>query len=119
MARDQGARAAYRGREQCRCVGCGREPSNPIERAEVAMTWLLSDPAAAGAVLERHFCRGCTPPGPVTDVACVRCGDGPLLSGDLVAEDMAATAVVQGWLAGRGWRLSGPVCPDCVGELAR
>ncbi|MFR9802818.1 hypothetical protein ACL02T_11015 [Pseudonocardia sp. RS010] len=49
----------------------------------------------------------------------MRCGDGPLLGGDLAAGDHSATAVVRDWLVGAGWRLSGPVCPDCVGELAR
>lgn len=80
---EPGTRAAHRGRVRGRYARCGQLPANPIERAEVAMTWLLPDPGAAGAVLEQHFCRGCTPPGPVADVACARCGDGPLLSGDL------------------------------------
>lgn len=85
------------------------------------MIWLLAGPSGADAdmISERHFCRGCTPAGPVEDVACVRCGDGPLLGEQLAAGDAAATAVVQDWLVGAGWRLSGPVCPDCVGELAR
>lgn len=80
------------------------------------MTWLLPGPAG---LLERHFCRGCAPTGPVDDVACVRCGDGPLLGGALAAGDKAATVVVHGWLSAAGWRTSGPVCPDCVGEPAR
>ena len=41
-------------------------------------------------------------------------GDGPLLSGEL-----AGAAAVQGWLTVAWWRLVGPVCPDCVGELTR
>lgn len=80
------------------------------------MTWLLAGPDGP---VEDHFCRGCTPGGAVADIACVRCGDGPLLTGELATGADGAGAVVQGWLEGRGWQLSGPVCPDCLGELAR
>jgi hypothetical protein len=81
------------------------------------MAWLVPGP---GGPVERRFCRACVPPGPVGEVACVRCGDGPLLAGDLAAAgDARATAAVQGWLVGAGWRLSGPVCPACVHERSR
>ena len=83
------------------------------------MTWLLPGPTGNRSVEVAHFCRGCVPAGPVDDVICARCGDGPLLGGDLAAGDAAATAGVRDWLTAAGWRLSGPVCPDCVGELAR
>jgi hypothetical protein len=33
--------------------------------------------------------------------------------------DLQATAAVDGWLVEHGWRLSGPVCPDCVAEASR
>lgn len=88
--------------------------------------WLLPGPDGAdgpdGPVgpVEARFCRGCAPTGgPVADLACMRCGEGPLLSGALAAGDDDATAVVQEWMTSAGWRLSGPVCPDCVGELVR
>lgn len=57
----------------------------------------------------------------VTDVVCVRCGEGPLLAGDAAdaAEQTPPPAPVLGWLSAAGWELSGLVCPDCVGELAR
>ena len=85
------------------------------------MTWLLPGPDPSGELLERHFCRGCAPRGPVADVVCVRCGDGPLLAGDLAGHDEQAPppAPVRGWLSAAGWHISGPVCPDCVGELGR
>lgn len=114
--------AAYRRRAPIRCSGCGQAPVNPIERAEVAMTWLLPPTDAAetqDGPVERRFCRGCAPTGPVADLACVRCGDGPLLSGTLAGGDPSAATVLQAWMTTTGWRLSGPVCPDCVGELAR
>lgn len=108
--------AAYRWACGIRCSGCGQVPTNPITRAEVAMTWLLPGP---GGVRQARFCRGCVPDGPVADLACVRCGDGPLLGGVLAAGDPAAIVVVQDWMSRTGWRTSGPVCPDCVGELGR
>lgn len=83
------------------------------------MIWLLPGSTGTDSVRERHFCRGCVPPGPVADVACLRCGDGPLLAGDLAGGDAAATAMVDDWLVGLGWRLAGPVCPDCIGGPAR
>lgn len=83
------------------------------------MLWLLPGRADADEPVERRFCRGCAPTGPVDELVCVRCGDGPLLAGALAAGDDAATVVVQAWMAEAGWRASGPVCPDCVGELAR
>lgn len=101
------------------CSACGHVPVNPIERVEVAMTWLLPETDASQGPVERRFCRSCAPSGPVADVECVRCGDGPLLAGDLAGADVEATTLVQGWMSAAGWRLSGPVCPDCVGELAR
>ncbi len=92
------------------------------------MTWLVPRIAGADADVshggsagpdERRFCRGCAPSGPVADLACVRCGDGPLLTGTLAVGDLSAATVLRAWMTSTGWRLSGPVCPDCVGELAR
>lgn len=97
--------------------------ANPLARAEIAMMWLLpgtTNPAgSAGPVDERRFCRDCAPAGPVDELVCVRCGDGPLLAGALAAGDAAATELVQGWMSAAGWRIRGPVCPDCVAELSR
>jgi hypothetical protein len=50
---------------------------DPIQRAEVAVAWPLPGPTGIDAVIEQHFCRGCTPPGPIADVVCVHWGDGP------------------------------------------
>lgn len=52
-------------------------------------------------------------------MVCVRCGDGPLLAGELAGDGEQMPVAVQGWLSAAGWELSGPVCPGCVGELAR
>jgi hypothetical protein len=98
------------------CSGCGRRGATAMARADLDTLWLLPSP---GGLLERRFCRACVPPGPVGEVACMRCGDGPLLSGELAGADTSGAAAVQGWLTVAGWRLVGPVCPDCVGELTR
>ena len=83
------------------------------------MVWLLPGADSSAGPLVRHFCRGCAPTGRVADVVCVRCEDGPLLAGDLADVDERMPVAVQGWLSAAGWELSGPVCPDCVGELGR
>lgn len=99
------------------CSGCGRPGSSAAAIADLAVQWLAPGPDRTPAA--RRFCYGCAPRGPVEEVVCVRCGDGPLLSGELTAMDLQVTAAVDGWLAEAGWRLVGPVCPDCVGELGR
>ena len=99
------------------CSGCGHVPATAAQREAVALAWLVAGPDGPAP---RRFCRDCIPPGPVGDVACAWCGDGPLLAGDLAAGDARAAAAVQGWLAGAGWRLAGSVCPACAaGELTR
>ncbi|MFR9802817.1 hypothetical protein ACL02T_11010 [Pseudonocardia sp. RS010] len=57
---------SYRAAVPTRCAGCGQAPTNPMARAEVAMTWLLPSPTGNPAVQLAHFCRGCVPAGPAT-----------------------------------------------------
>lgn len=102
-----------------RCSGCGLLATNPLTRAEIAMLWLLPGAGNGAAPMERRFCRACAPAGPVDELVCVRCGDGPLLVGALAAADEVATVVMQAWMSAAGWRVCGPVCPGRVGELAR
>ncbi len=101
-----------------RCSGCRAEPRLPAEHLDLATEWLLPGPADRAPVV-RRFCRGCAPTGPVTEILCARCGDGPLLAGELTVMDLHSTAVVDAWLERAGWWLPGPVCPDCVGERSR
>lgn len=99
------------------CSRCQAEPRTPSEYLDLATQWLL--PAASGAALVvRRFCRGCAPSGPVAEVVCRRCGDGPLLAGALAVMDLPVTAAVDAWLEREGWRTAEPWCPDCVGESA-
>lgn len=103
------------------CSSCGRGASTVAEAADLATVWLVpaAGPAPGAAAAARRFCRGCAPRGPVDEVVCARCGDGPLLTGDLTGMDLEVSALVDAWLAEAGWRLAGPVCPGCVVEVSR
>ena len=59
--------------------------------------WLLPG-QRGGEPVARRFCRGCVPAGPVAEIVCVRCGDGPLLAGALTAMDLQVAAAVDAWL---------------------
>jgi hypothetical protein len=47
-------------------------------RVDLDVLWLIE---GAGRVQARRFCMACAPRGRVTDIACVACGDGPLIGG--------------------------------------
>jgi len=102
------------------CPGCGHEPSTREEattqRADLAVTWLCADPHRPGQLLPRRHCRRCQPHGPVLDIACAVCGDGPILAGALATAAIDAGITpepVQQWLAADGWQLSRELlCPD-------
>ncbi len=98
------------------CSACGQTASTVAEIADLATVWLVPD--ASRTTVVRRFCRGCAPCGPVEEVVCARCGDGPLLAGALTAMDLEVSAMVDVWLVEAGWRLAGPVCPGCVAEAA-
>jgi len=108
------------------CPGCGHEPRTREEattqRADLAVTWLCADPNRPGQVLTRRHCRRCQPHGPVVDLACVVCGDGPILAGALATAAIDAGTPpepVQQWLAADGWRLIPELlCPDHRTESA-
>jgi len=108
------------------CPGCGHEPRTREEattqRADLAVTWLCTDPARPGQVLTRRHCRRCQPHGPVVDIACAVCGDGPILAGALATAAIDASTPpepVQQWLAADGWRLAPELlCPDHRTESA-
>ncbi len=97
------------------CPGCGRRPDS-VEtaarlRAELAVAWLVG---GAGGLVVRGFCHGCVPAGPVSEVVCGYCGDGPLLAGSLSGVDPVADPAVAGWLTAQGWALHPAVtCPAC------
>jgi len=108
------------------CPGCGHEPTTREEattqRADLAVTWLCTDPHRPGRLLPRQHCRHCQPHGPVVDIACAVCGDGPILAGDLATAAIDAGTPpepVQQWLGADGWRLTPELlCPDHRTESA-
>lgn len=109
-------RSPYRRRPAIRCSGAPAGASKPDLTRGGGDDLAFSRCGGTGrTALLPVLC----PTGWVADVICARCGDGPLFAADLAVEDDRTPAVVQGWLSAAGWQLSGPVCPDCVGELAR
>jgi len=108
------------------CPSCGHDPTTREEattqRADLAVTWLCTDPGRPGQVLTRRHCRRCQPHGPVVDLACAVCGDGPILAGALATAAIDAGTPpepVQQWLAADGWQLVPDLlCPDHRTESA-
>jgi len=102
------------------CPSCGHDPTTREEattqRADLAVIWLNADPDRPGQVLPRRHCRRYQPPTPVADIACVVCGDGPILTGGLATAATDADAPpksVQRWLTADGWQLTPKLlCPD-------
>jgi len=103
------------------CPGCGQRPTS-IEtaarlRAELAVRWLVRE---AGELVARGFCHGCVPLGPVSEVVCAYCGDGPLLAGSLAGVDPVADPAVAAWLTAEGWALHpAATCPACRRAFGR
>ena len=103
------------------CPSCGHEPVTREEavqlRADLAVLWLHPepDPDDPGAVVEARHCRACQPRGPVVDVECTRCGDGPIVTG-VLAEDSASGSgayPARRWLVAAGWSTAPDlVCPE-------
>jgi len=108
------------------CPACGHEPRTREEattqRADLAVTWLSTEPGRPGQVLTRRHCRRCQPHGPVVDIACAVCGDGPILAGDLATAAIDASTPpepVQQCLSADGWQLvPNLLCPDHRTESA-
>ncbi|MBN9754010.1 putative resolvase [Pseudonocardia sp. Ae406_Ps2] len=93
------------------CDRCGCPPGDPLQQILMNAVWLVDGPDRP---ITACYCRACAPGGPITDLTCQRCGDGPLLAGDLAADpDGQLPARAQGWLTAAGWNLTGPVCPTC------
>lgn len=104
------AHAPGAGPSRC-CDQCGETPADPLQQLLMSAVWLIPGPDGPTTAC---YCRACPPVGPITDLTCLLCGDGPLLVGDLAADpDDALPAAAQDWLTAAGWRLDGPVCPAC------
>ena len=100
------------------CSSCGATGDTHTAVADLEVLWLV--PAPDGAPVVARFCQACQPTGPLSEVACAGCGDGPLLTDALAeAADLATTAAIDTWLAESGWRPAGPWCPACAAPRAR
>ena len=107
------ARTRPAARAPLACPACGREPATRHEagqqRADLAIVWLHLD---GDRLTEARHCVVCQPHGPVIDVSCSCCGDGPLITGQPpgLGDRLAAPAL--DWMHSRGWRLHPrPLCP--------
>ena len=96
------------------CPTCGREPATRGEalqqREDLAIIWLHLD---GDHLTEARHCVACQPHGPVIDVSCSCCGNGPLITGQPpeLGDQLAQPAL--DWLHARGWQLHPqPLCPD-------
>ena len=85
------------------CPACGREPATSGEalqqREDLAIVWLHLD---GDHLTEARHCVACQPHGPVIDVSCSCCGNGPLITGqpDELGGQLAQPAL--DWLHARG-----------------
>jgi len=93
---------------------CGREPATSGEalqqREDLAIVWLHLD---GDHLTETRHCVACQPHGPVIDVSCSCCGNGPLITGQPpeLGDQLAQPAL--DWLHARGCQLHPqPLCPD-------
>lgn len=101
------------------CPSCGLEPRTREEaaqlRADLAVRWLHPDPENPGLVVRAWHCRACHPRGPVVDVECTRCGDGPIITGVLAADSAPGGVAypARRWLVTAGWTTAPElVCPE-------
>jgi len=96
------------------CPACGREPATRGEalqqREDLAIVWLHLD---GDHLTQARHCVACQPRGPVIDVSCSCCGNGPLITGQPpeLGDELAQPAL--DWLHARGWQLHPRLlCPD-------
>jgi len=96
------------------CPTCGREPATRHEalqqREDLAIVWLHLD---GDRVTEARYCVACQPHGPVIDVSCSCCGNGPLITGQPPELGGELAQPVLDWMHARGWQLHPQLlCPD-------
>jgi hypothetical protein len=128
------ARCPAPSRPARRCTGCGRteaaerrqidrrRPNLPqgqrwLASGDLDVAWLIP---VGRSFTEARFCHACAPVGPVLDVACAGCGDGPLVLLDQTLPGMPAEARAReralAHLRRTGWRVEDEValvCPGC------
>ena len=63
-----------------------------------------------GRIVEAHHCAICQPRKHVVSVACADCGDGPLITGQLLGLGDHPTVPALDWLREHGWQ----TCPELL-----
>jgi hypothetical protein len=80
------------------------------QREDLAIVWLHHD---GDHLTEARHCVACQPHGPVIDVSCSCCGNGPLITGQPPELGDQLVQPALDWLHARGWQLHPwPLCPD-------
>ena len=118
-ARDRAGEPAARPRDRpaaglahLACLACGRESATRGEalqqREDLAVVWLHLD---GDHLTEARHCVACQPHGPLIDVSCSCCGNGPLITGQLPGLGGQLAQPALDWLRARGWQLHPePLC---------
>jgi len=79
------------------------------QREDLAIIWLHLD---GDHLTEARHCVACQPHGPVIDVSCSCCGNGPLITGQPPEPGDQLAQPALDWLHARGWQLHPqPLCP--------
>ncbi len=79
------------------------------QREDLAIVWPHLD---GDRVTEAWHCVACQPYGPVIDVSCSCCGNGPLITGQPPELGARLAAPALDWMHSRGWQLHPqPLCP--------
>ena len=88
------------------CPACGCEPATRHEavqhREDLAIVWVH---LGGDRVTEARHCVVCQPHGPVIDVSCSCCGNGPLITGQPPGPGGQLAAPALDWMHSRGWQL--------------
>jgi DNA invertase Pin-like site-specific DNA recombinase len=107
-----GAASDQAGPQRLACPGCGAVPNGKIAaarlREELQTEWWSTTGTAPARIQVTHHCGRCQPH-TVYALACLACGDGPLLTGQLAevthdTELQELPAVVTSQLTASGWQ---------------
>jgi hypothetical protein len=102
------------------CPTCGHEPLTRPEalkqREDLTVVWLHQH-TPHGPITQHQHCSSCQPHDGAALLECVRCGDGPILTGTLAKHlnqhgPHQLPAELHTWLTSSGWQLEPePLCP--------
>ena len=85
------------------------------QREDLAIVWLHLD---GDRVTEARHCVVCQPHGPVIDVSCSCCGNGPLITGQPPELGAQLVESALDWMHSRGWQLHPPTAMPRRSQIA-